>query len=676
MPTGLSEFVLRADRWGLIAMLATVGPTAAVAQVAPPTVTDIRIGRDTVSLYALEHDYASTETRVGRIVRATGAWVAGDDRRRPVPAYMPTGRHGAVRLGSDLRLVGRERVKGQSWFRSYSIVDATGRVHPLEAALPLRDRWHLFLASDSTRILWRDEPPAACADPTRWTVDRQAIWFACGNGADLGILLRVDRATGRTTAVTGEGVASTAIVGLAETRKAVWVLGQRNLSGGMTDSGLFRFDLSARTWSRIRRDAGAWPAGHPTALAAVGDSLWVAMEDGIAIYDERRNTWTGRWYHAGMVIDTTEDDRAAVTIRASARFTLAPSPPAAEEARARLRIAIAERLIDGPLREDDSGARSVDSIAAVIRDLPAAHLDRALAQPDHVFERALAYPSLLAIATARWLNADSSLDTWDSDVIESIGFLGDPAYLPIVRRVWDHGGVDYLLTPVLAFTLTRFGDSTGLHWLQRRVVTARAAEEFDLIAAALASVGDTTGGPALAALFDSIDADDRDGPAILLREVARTATRSQWLATFGHLSASDVLRRALLDRFYASALDSLVRSDSGTRASALAVVHRELGTPGGDGLWAAADLAVACGDTGAIPYLLPLLARTPRDYRIAHTTLIQLTGVEAAPTRQSEARRFWEQWWATHRAGFTPVPAAVGQLALVRWRVRALGLLP
>jgi hypothetical protein len=138
-----------------------------------------------------------------------------------------------------------------------------------------------------------------------------------------------------------------------------------------------------------------------------------------------------------------------------------------------------------------------------------------------------------------------------------------------------------------------------------------------------------------------------------------------------------------------AALDSLVEYDSLTRSVAVDLAHRELALPeetgqiadGKAGRWAATDLLILAHDRSAPAYLIPLITKSPDDFRLANSVLIELTGVDSAPpilhpnaAERARARRFWEAWWAAHERTFTPAPLADGKRALLRWRIEALGI--
>ena len=675
----------------LCALLAVaVHPCTSEAQVTPAPVTDIRVGRDTVSFYARVGEYGGTERRVARFARQSGAWLAGDGFERQVPNHVPQSTRDRMRLAPRLQLAGRQHMTGQEWFRNYSIVDTrTGRTYPLRPSLSVVERWRATLARDSVGhgeyALWWDDPPTPCERVDRWTVDPHAVWFVCSGGGDaLGVLMRFDRSTHQTATMSGAELASTEVVDFVETRRALWTAGQKDLAASLGDAGLFRFDLGTRTWSRVTADSAGGPPGLLTALAASGDSLWVGTDDGVALYDESRSRWEGRRFHAELVTDTSENGDNIVLDH---RFSMAARQSIADEARNRLAIEIAERLMSGRSYDPaDSSARSLDS---AIRAVPPAHFDSALAAPHNVLAHALAHPALIAVATAGWLGPDSSDVDLDADVLRAIGLIGDRRFLPFLRHAWQPQGLESGELFALASTLARFRDTAAVRWLHDMATKSVNWYEIEPAVDVLVEVGDTAVGPAIAARMNEPGSDQQDGPALLLWAFARVATPAQWRAAIPSLVASGRLRLALFDRFYRRrVVDSMVRSEPVSRAAALAIARHELATRAdtsttGDRRidhWAAADIAVLLGDRGAVPYLIPLLTQSPPDYRAASTALIRLTGVDSAPpwlaptpTQRTAVQRFWSDWWAAQ--GPVPVSSATDdKAALRRWRLRALGL--
>jgi len=662
---------------GVLLVLLTVSATArAAAQIDGPAVTDIRIGGDTVSIYAVEGPYSATESRIARFARRTGAWIAGDSSIRDVRSDVPQHQR-PVRLTRDLELAGDKPIAHSGGFSTYAVVDSAGHRYALRVPMGAVERWRLLLTRDSTRILWWDDPPQLCARPTMWLADSHAIWFACTQASALSAVLRFDRLRHQTTAVTGPGVVSTAIVGIAETRRALWVAGRADSGSGLPDgdSGLFRLDLATGAWSRLDR--------HPVAIAAVRDSLWIATADGIALYDERADRWTEWSFHARLIVDTTDDGRGSEVIGVHERFDLAPGGPPPDEQRNRLRIALAARLVNDPWVVSPQWDPSADSVLALVRSIPGPHLDSALADPNAVLEHALADPMLVELATSHWFAVDSSLDMWDLDVARAIAILGDRRYRGLLRLIWERNasGSDQ---PWLAAGLARLGDTSGTAALRETVARSPNWYEIALAASALAELGDTTAAAPLVRRLEELSAaDDQHAPALLFRALGEVATPAQWQATIRRMAGAESFRRALLDRFYSFTLDSLVRLDPVTHAAALAVVHEALATPKAPSKFAAADLAVVCRNAAAVPYLLSMLNASAEDYRIAQVTLTQLSGIDSAPAwlhptaaQRRAVQQFWERWWQTASTTFVPVPTSSGRSALLRWRLRALRVTP
>ena len=260
---------LRRRAWppALLLIAATTAAPAAVSpQVAAPAVTGIRVAHDTVSFFAQTSPHGASEWRVARFAVRSRAWESGDRVVRAVPVTIPERAGDVVRLARGLTLTSQHRSPLHGEFFDYFVVGGQPvNRYPLRAAMPPLQRWRLLLSRDSAAILWRYDPPPICTSPGSWVVDAKAIWFGCAEGGSLSGVLRFDRATHHTTMVTAPGVVSTSIVGVARTRRAVWVAGRADATSGLVDSGLFRFDVAGGTWSRLER--------APTAIAATGDTL-------------------------------------------------------------------------------------------------------------------------------------------------------------------------------------------------------------------------------------------------------------------------------------------------------------------------------------------------------------------------------------------------------------------
>lgn len=651
----------------------------AAAQVEPPRAVHIRITGDTVSFYAVDSVpsgrtdlpsfrdvYARVERRIAQFIRTNRRWRDGDNHAIAYVALPDRYQH-AVSVAADWSLIGDQRRKATDWYDRFALRDErTGRVYPIRPHLADADRWRAALERDSLTgreyVLWWDTPPALSTYVSAWSVAPQAIWFVCPSaGTGISALVRFDRVTHRRRTISNGPVASMRIDALAQTRRALWIAGHAEPSSGLSDSGVYRLDFGTGTWSRFTADATDWPSGQVTALAASGDSVWVATAEGVGVFDESRATGTVRWFAARMRISDSVDDRDRRYVDVEDEYFLTTRPPSAEEARERLRIALVQRLAASFAgNAEDTTGLAPDSTVAMVRAITPAFLDSALAVDDPLV-RALAWPPIVARATSNWFSGDSSIVSWDLDVLWAIATAPSPRYAGTLRRLLAHGQLDASGEQVLLRALAALGDSSAVASLSRRTA--------ELLA-------------------------EQAPSAIQLRQIAATATDTQWHAIVARLSADGTLRAALIPRVYvvsSAALDSLVEHDSVTREVALGLARRELEMPAETGeiadgkadRWPAADMFLLTHDRSAPAYLIPLITRSPDDFRLANSVLMESTGVDSAPailhpnaSERARARRFWEDWWAGHERTFTPVSLPAGKAALLRWRLRALGIKP
>ena len=656
---------------------AVAAAPVAAAQVEPPRSIHIRIAADTVSFYAVDsspgdrtglprsHDlYARVERRVAEFVRTNRRWRNGDGHG-VLTVTIPDRYQRAVRIAPGWSLIGEGRWQLTDWFASFALRDERGgHVYQVQPLLSHAERWRGALERDSLTgreyALWWDTPPMLSTSVKAWSVSPQAFWLACPSaGTGISAIVRFDRTTHRMRTISDGPVTSMEIDAFAQTRRTLWVAGHADRAAGLTNSGVYRLDLATGAWSRFAVGAPDWPSGQVTSLAASGDSVWVATSDGVGVFDEARARGTVRWFAAHMTIADSVDDRDRRYVDVKDEYSLTSRPPAAAEARERLRIALVQRFA-APFAGDaeDMTGIAPDSTVAMIRAIPTAFLDAALIDDDPLV-RAMTWPPLLTRATQHWVSADSSIVNWDYDVLWAIARSPSARYEGVLRRLLARGGVDASGEHVVLQALAALGDSSAAATLAR---------------------------PTAELLAEPVPSEFQ------LRQMAAAATDSQWHSIVARLAAAGTLRVVLLTTEYVvsnAALDSLVEYDSLTRSVAVDLAHRELALPeetgqiadGKAGRWAATDLLILAHDRSAPAYLIPLITKSPDDFRLANSVLIELTGVDSAPpilhpnaAERARARRFWEAWWAAHERTFTPAPLADGKRALLRWRIEALGI--
>jgi hypothetical protein len=654
-----------------------VAPVAA-AQVEPPLAVHIRIAPDNVSFYFVDSFpgdrtglprtkdlYARVERRVAAFVRTNRRWRDGDDH--PVLTVTSPDRYQhSVSIAPGWSLIGDRRWPRTDWYDRFALRDQrSGRVYPIQPRLTAAERWRAAIERDSLTVseyvLWSDTPPDLATYVSAWSVSPEAFWFACPSaGSGISALVRFDRATHRMRTISDGPVTSMEIDAFAQTRRTLWLAGHAGRGDNLSNSGVYRLDLATGTWTRFSAGAPDWPPGQVTALAASGDSVWVATTEGVGVFDDKRARGSVRYFAAHMTISDSVDDRDRRYVEVSDEYSLTSRPPGAEEARERLRIALVQRL--APLfaggAEDTTGLRP-DSTVAMVRAIPAAFLDSALADDDPLL-RALAWPPLIARATRNWFSADSSIVYWDLDILWSIAKSPSARYAGLLRRLLARHGLD------------------------------DASEH--VVVRALAGLGDSSAGASLSRPTAELLAEPAPS-AIQLRQIAGSATGAQWHSIVARLAKAGTLRSALFADVYtvsSAAFDSLVEHDSLTRNLAVDLAHRELAMPADTGhsgetaeaktlRWKAAEVLLRARDRVAPAYLIPLMTKSADDFRLANSHLMELTAVDSAPhilhpnaDERAQARHFWEQWWAAHEKTFTPVPLDAGKRALLRWRIEAL----
>jgi hypothetical protein len=678
-------------------------PASAEAQVRPLRATHIVVGRNVVSFYAPDSLYwmrkpiprvaGVPQVRVAMFDRERHRWLDGDDHVVGSPIRLPDKRHPSVPVAPGWAMVGDQRQRGPDWFPAFALHDArTGHRYLIRPTLSTAERWRAALQRDSLTgreyVLWWDDPPTTTTYISSMTSSPDAFWFVCGSaGSGLSSIVRFDRATHRMTTLSGGAIASMAIAAVAQTHRALWIAGHADVGSGLTNSGVYRFDLATLRWTRFAPDTTRWPAGQVTALAAVGDSLWVATESGVAVHNDAGGADDARWFAVHLVARESRDrfDRQYLVIDDA--YTLNPHPPTRSEARERLRIALAGRL-SGTVEEDSAFGR--DSLIALIRGIPDAHLDSALSHPGDPFQYALTWPTIVSRGTQGWLDRDSSLGVfYDGDLVLAAADLNDRRYLGLLNRVLARGQLGYWNVHLVE-SIARLGDSAGLGWLREQVSKQEDLNEIETAVLALGRLHDTLAAPLVTARLEP--GSDSSSSGFLLAEVANVATPGQWHDVITRPGADAWLRAALLNRMYTintRGLDSLVDHDSLTRELALQTARHELARSTEtmkaadrfSNRWVGAELLLRLQDREAPRYLIPLLTRSPGDYRLANSTLVELTGVDSAPVvlhpigkQRADGQRFWATWWEERQRAFTPVGEAAGKAALLRWRVRALGI--
>ena len=87
---------------------------------------------------------------------------------------------------------------------------------------------------------------------------------------------------------------------MAATRRAIWLRIEAP-SGLGTGRGLARFDRATRRFTRVTAGSSWLPDSDVVAIAASGDSLFVAMREALAVHDGASGRAEVRWFHATPV---------------------------------------------------------------------------------------------------------------------------------------------------------------------------------------------------------------------------------------------------------------------------------------------------------------------------------------------------------------------------------------
>lgn len=673
------------DRLALSLLIVLAIPRASAAQVEPPTVRSIQVGRDTIRFFARGEQYEGSEAAVFGFVRATGQWVRLEWAERRTPRHLPWERRDAIRVAPGLRLVGSPTPGRQPpGFLHFALVSDDGRHYPVEAEVSTSDAW--AVASHNPWLMYDFDVtrPRLAAYVRRWARGGDALWFATyGGGDELCGLLRFDLASHRFDAVIDTLFDNLDARAMAATSAAVWLAGTR-YGSEEPERGLYSWDAARRVATRFTDATSPLPGDEVLALAAAGDTLWVSTTEGLALLDTRTGRWDVRWFRATAAIDTVEVPGAGYTNEEGNRefahdsvgvvdvsFELVPERPAGEAGR---RLAYA--LVD-ELRPRSDRTFTPDSFFTLLSRVPAAHFDSAAAGA-HRLARALAHPEIVR----RLVGLDSASEDGfglSLNAVRAIGLLGDRSYLPTLQAFPESDYGDEEFVAELALALARLGDTSRVPTLRERVGRGSLGFNDLRYAEALHETGDTAVLPALIAYADSTRY------ASAFDAIRLLASRERWRILIARFIDDPRMRDDVIDwtaRY--DRADTL--TDPAVRRAIARGARLVLATPAprdSSGRedhtmhYRAAAVAVALRDSSLLAALIPLLASDTTDWEIATRALIGLTGVDTVPApprpsaaERAAARAFWERWWRENHGRPSLVSAAEGESALGRWRLR------
>lgn len=275
------------------------------AQVAPPTVRSIQVGRDTVRFFARAEEYESAEIPVFGFVRATGEWVAIGGRERTSPRRMPWELRDSIRVAPGFRLVGALR-PGQKppGFSRFVVVSDDGRRYPVAADVTPAEAWAVASRDPSFSYRFNLARPRVAVSVMRWARSGDALWFSTyGSGEELCALLRFDLVARRFDAAVDTLFESLLARAMAATSDAVWLAGTR-YGSEEPEGGLYSWNAARHAAERFTAANSPLPGDAVLALAAANDTLWVSTTEGLALLDTRTGRWQARWFHATARIDT------------------------------------------------------------------------------------------------------------------------------------------------------------------------------------------------------------------------------------------------------------------------------------------------------------------------------------------------------------------------------------
>lgn len=662
---------------------------AAPAQLQPPTVRSIQVGRDTIRFFARNEEYGGSETAVFGFVRATGEWVRLGWAERMTPRHLPWESRDAIRVAPGFRLAGTQ-VAGRKppGFTRFVLVSDDGQRYAIERDPSLADAWAAASRDPSFTYNFGVARPRAAVDINRWARGGNALWFSSYGADELCALFRFDLATRRFEVVVDTLFESILARAMAATPRAVWLAGTR-YGSREPEGGLYEWDAARHVAARFTTANSPLPSDTVLALAAAGDTLWVSTTEGLALLDTRTGKWNVRWFRATARIDTVavsgmgytnedgnrefaEDTVGVVEVS----FELAPerSP---NEGGHRLAYALVDEL-----RPRSDRTFTPDSFFVLLGRVPAAHFDSAAAGR-HRLAHALAHPEIVRRLVALD-SANEDAYGLDADAIAAIGLLGDRAYLPTLQAFPESNYGDQDFEAGLALALARLGDTSRVAALRAQVGRGNLGFNDLRYAEALRETGDVAVLPALLAFADSTHYNSAFAAVRLF------ASRDQWRALVGRFVSDPRMRDDFLDwtAFYDRA-DTI--TDPVVRAALARGARLALATPaprdssGGtehSAHYRAAMIAIDLRDPSLVPAFFPLLASDATDWEIATRALIMLTGVDTLPVpprpttaERETARVFWAKWW-NERGGHPEIPTlAEGEDALRRWRLRwELGL--
>jgi hypothetical protein len=651
--------------------------TAASAQTAPPRVSRIEIGRDTVRFVATE-DY---ELRARfAYARASGTWSRIDRTPGPWPNRRPSLPNTRVAVGHGWHLAAREYglPNGGSETRDVLVTPAGTPidVRPSVDSTTLREIIQSTGESEVSLVRGLSGFSKRVAD---WRREGDTLWMAWGS--NWGALLKFNTRTRRMETFATGWVADAIITGFATTRRAAWMA--LNHHSGFDGLALARFDRTTHEWRRLTPATATLPDSEIVAMDGAGDTLWIATREALAMYDDVSGTWDVRWFRVTPTIVEQTEERFGTTYTDSVirpRWELSPTRDDASEHANRVIIDVS-RAIE-PESPMDEVPFAPDSFLAVARSIPPEHFAAAWRWhwshdngPESDVGRALAHPRLIRFVVHDTTTWDALGETHD---LRAFGLLGDSRWLPYVQWASRVRPVEPVFDATAAWARARLGDTSWIPQLRDAAVTGGWEWDRNWMADLLVDVGDT-------AIYDRVYQRIRRERVVWpYGWLARHLPRERWLAIVREAAESPTLRASMLLYLYMYAHDD-VSADSAIQSHVRHIVQSVLGELSSDSayssetrhelMYAVTSFVLRLRDAATIPGLIAVVAKDSALSVRATTALIHLSGVDSLPgSPRSDAaeraviQRFWEQWWSLNRT--KPLPSAEPQRAdavAARW---------
>ena len=439
------------------------------AQTSPPRTSQIEIDGDTVrfvtsSAEGPRYGEANLRARYG-FVRSSGLWVTINRPAPPEKPRVPESPDKPLTIMRGWRLAERgSRLEGRVW---HAIVAPDRHEYPIAPSVDSTTLRSILTRTGATETSFIRGESGFPKLVQSWRVDGSTVWI--GTVGNWAALVAFDTTSRTMRTYTTDWVANAIVRSVAVTRHAVWLsLRHPSDSWGV---GLARFDRDTHRWSLLTPSATALPDSEIIKIEGRGDTLWVATENALAVYDDRAESWNVRWFRAvpRLVRRSRErDGERYVDSVVRVQWELIRQREPNENA-TRVVVDLAQALeASAPGEPPVRPAYRPDSFLAIARSLPDEQFARAYRQGGYNEETghrdsdiglALAHPRLVPFTLLDTLrdNARPSRDE-----LRAIGLLSDRALLPYVHWASSQRADEGVYDATAAWTRARLGDTTWL----------------------------------------------------------------------------------------------------------------------------------------------------------------------------------------------------------------------